>query len=134
MAIPRSESVAFRRWVFLGYWLFMFAGTHVPDVGKISPEALQHIPHLDKAAHFSLFAGWITLACWVVASGAAKLSSRVVMGLFAAGALYGAFDELTQSLVGRDTSLGDYLADLAGMLSALAIRWKWAQHGLRRKA
>lgn len=134
MSVRWSENTTLRRWIFLGYWLLMFAGTHVPDVEEISPQALRQIPHLDKVAHFCLFAGWMTLSSWVAASRSARLSARVYVGLFAAGALYGAFDELTQSLVGRDTSLGDYLADLAGMAAAIVVRLKWAPHGRRRRA
>ena len=134
MSIPWSENAAVRRWIFLGYWLLMFAATHVPHIDRFGPESWRDIPHLDKVVHFGLFAGWVTLAGWLACPGSARPSSRVIVGLFAAGALYGAFDELTQSLVGRETSLADYLADLAGMATVIMIRLRWARRGQRRKA
>lgn len=43
--------------------------------------------------------------------------------VFAAGALWGGLDEIHQSLVpGRDCSVGDFAADLAGLALAMAVR------------
>lgn len=111
------QNVALRRWVFLGYWLAMFVATHLPRIGEVGRAF--PFPHFDKVLHFCMFAGWMALCRWLLRRPGGRPGRKAMVGVFLAGALYAAFDELTQSLVGRDTSLGDFLADMAGMLAAL---------------
>ncbi|HPD32547.1 MAG TPA: VanZ family protein [Phycisphaerae bacterium] len=127
-----TASVAVRRWIFLAYWFTMFAGTHTPRLEIIRPEVFR-IPHADKVIHFCMFAGWMSLCWWLLRSPRGRPGRRAVTGAFLAGALYAAFDELTQSLVGRDTSFGDFLADIAGMLAALWVLEAWHRRQTSRK-
>ena len=101
-------------WMLLVYWGALFYGTHT----KV-PEGL--LPgNSDKFIHFWAYAGlgillmsfrstfgvypWISVfLCWVLL------------------ALYGVFDELTQLLVNRNADLNDWLCDLAGASTGLAI-------------
>jgi VanZ family protein len=41
-----------------------------------------------------------------------------VVGLLAIMAVYGAFDEISQGWVGRDPDIGDWLADMLGVVTA----------------
>ncbi len=116
-------NVALRRWLFLGYWLLMFIGTHVPRIEKIGSQFL--FPHADKLAHFCMFVVWIVLSWWLLRVIRSRPGFKALAGLFVCGACYAAFDELTQSLVGRETSLADFAADLAGMLVAIPLLLKW---------
>jgi hypothetical protein len=116
-----SENVAFRRWLFLGYWLVMFLGTHTPHIERIGPDSLFDIPNFDKVAHFGMFLGWMLLSWWLLCGRPMKPSGRALVGLFVAGALYAAFDEITQAYVERTPSIADYAADLAGMAFAILL-------------
>ncbi len=99
------------------YWIAMFVGTHWPKG-----------PHLpisggDKVMHFSAYLGLAlllslsTLSWWPVL----WLKSIGIVGLLAC---YGAFDEMTQPLVGRDCELLDWCADMTGVLLAVGL-WLW---------
>jgi len=114
----RTANTVVRRWIFLAYWLLMFIGTHIPRLEGVDTSVFR-IPHADKVMHFCMFAGWMCLSWWLLRPPGGRPSRRALAGALLAGALYAAFDELTQSLVGRDTSLGDFFADIAGMLAAL---------------
>ncbi len=119
MADDRNAGTAFRRWVFLGYWLLIFVGTHAPRIEEMGSGLLFGIPHFDKVAHFGMFAGWMGLSFWLLRTFYERPRRAAVAGLFAAGTLYAIFDELSQSLVGRETSLADFCADAGG----LAVAW-----------
>lgn len=116
------------------YWLAIFAGTHTPTMPSFAPNVW------DKALHFSAFFGLATLLCYVVP---VRRSAWRKFGTVALIALaYGAFDELTQSLVrGRFTDMNDFFADVLGVSSAIAIyatlRWaglKWLNTRAKRMA
>ncbi len=99
----------------------MFLGTHLPRIDRFGPEQLRLIPHFDKLVHAGMFGGWFAMCWWILSGRSGRVSNAAMAWLFAAGAAYGAFDEITQGYVGRDTSLGDFVADLCGMLLAMAI-------------
>lgn len=97
------------------YWLAIFIATHM------SPGAAQEldIEGSDKLKHYVAYAG---LAFLLVGRRAClgKLSLNTYLWLFGIAATYGAFDEGTQLLVGRDAELGDWFADSIGALTGLA--------------
>ena len=102
-------------WVVVAvYWISMFAGTHWPKG-----------PHLpisggDKLMHFSAYLGLAFLLSLATATWSPTLwlkSTAIVILL----ACYGAFDEITQPLVGRDCELFDWYADVTGVLVAVGL-------------
>jgi VanZ family protein len=115
-----------RRWIFAAlvgataaYWLAIFVATHWPPRGATGPPAYN-----DKLAHFvaygGLAGGLMLAAIWL-----GKRNWRVMLLVFSAAALYGVFDECTQTLVGRTPDVKDWLADIAGagvgILAAMGI-------------
>jgi VanZ family protein len=96
------------------YWLALFAGTHTPR----TPHALE-LGGLDKWAHAGAYGGLAFLLAWNTAlrRGFSWRAAAAIVCLLAA---FGAFDELTQTLVGRDCDLLDWMADMAGTLVGLA--------------
>ena len=72
-------------------------------------------PGVDKLVHASLFAALALTGRWAGVS-------RVVLvpGLV----LYGAASEVLQGMIGRDAAVGDWLADVVGVLLGL-LAWRW---------
>lgn len=97
------------------YWLLMFTATHVPKI----PRELE--PKIsDKWQHYVAYAGLgVLLAAWW--SLRRRLAWGAAFGLLAVAALYGAFDEITQPLFGRDAELLDWRADVIGAATGLAL-------------
>ena len=101
-------------WVWVGYWCWLFMVMHVPLM-KTGPF---HVDHTDKVIHFGFYFLLVRLG------GHYQISSgrRITMGLLILWALiysaYAGLDEWLQPLVGRTMSLGDWLADVAGIASA----------------
>jgi VanZ family protein len=114
--------------LLLVYWLTILVGTHLPK----SHPAGSLVRGGDKLVHFLAFAGLGWLLAWS-AAGWGRLTAARGAGLWLVVVLYGAIDELSQSLVtGRDTSLHDWIADglggLAGLLAFFFVqRWRAAQ-------
>ncbi|WP_145171616.1 VanZ family protein [Rubripirellula lacrimiformis] len=104
------------------YWIAIFTGTHLPAVSDFSPRMN------DKIKHFSAFFGLATLLCYSTTSS--NLVKR--FGTIAAViAVYAAFDEFTQQFIpGRTADPYDFIADMAGALTAIAVyivvRWMLA--------
>ena len=105
------------------YWLALFTGTHIPiDPGLI-------VPGNDKTLHFASYAGLSFLFHLFDYSRREKsLQGRVpqpnwkpVVGSGVLLGVYGAFDEITQPLVGRTCDYRDWLADAGGILIGLLI-------------
>jgi VanZ family protein len=101
------------RWISWGvvavYWLGMFGGTHWPT----PPHG--HFGNADKLMHFSAYFGLAVLVS--IALGMRRpVSLAVALGVVALLAGYGALDELTQPLVGRDCELLDWCADASGIV------------------
>jgi VanZ family protein len=116
-------------WTLLlaGYWLALFAATHVP---KRLP--VPRVDHWDKLAHFSAFALLALLLSAAWQSGAGQLNWRHLRAAWVVLILYGAFDEWTQPLVGRDASFFDWLADSLGSAVGLAA-FAWLAKAMRRQ-
>jgi len=104
------------QWLLAGYWLTLFAATHMPKEFPGVPSG-----HWDKLAHFTAYAilAVLFVTTWQLSAGV--LTFAHLRWAWIVIATYGAIDEWTQSAVGRDTSLLDWLADGAGALVGLAL-------------
>jgi VanZ family protein len=89
------------------YWLALFIGTHYPKPPRLAGA------HTDKVLHSCAFGGLAVLLC-AVRRMRCRLPLRFYVGLLLLLAAYGCADELSQTLVGRDCTVGDWLADMAG--------------------
>ncbi len=95
------------------YWLVIFTGTHVPAV----PQMFSAFN--DKIKHFGAYFGLAFLLCYVTSG---DKPWRRFGSILALAAIYGAIDELTQSLVpGRTTDFLDWGADLLGASTAISL-------------
>lgn len=75
------------------------------------------VSHSDKAAHFAAY-----LVLGLLLAFAADRTARSLALAAALGLLYGASDEVHQLFVpGRSASLGDWMADAAGVCFALYL-------------
>lgn len=100
------------RWVAVAaalvYWGAMFAGTHVRFSASVMPQGPG-----DKTIHLAAYAGLAFL--WLAAAATfGRVSWPIYLAVLLAAAFYGAVDEVTQSLVGRDTDLADWRFDVLG--------------------
>ncbi len=105
------------------YWGCLFLGTH-----SEARDVPSGIWDFDKALHAGAYFGLTTL----VLIAARRVGSLLTWRTYAKAAVlvlaYGAFDELTQPLVGRQCELLDWLADAAGVAAAIGIdRWRYPQ-------
>ncbi|KAA5546180.1 VanZ family protein [Roseiconus nitratireducens] len=112
------------------YWLTLFVGTHLPAGRAVGPQIN------DKVLHFSGFFLLSLLCCYATQSspndrrGTVRRFAKIAGGL----ALYAAIDELTQAFsVGRTTDVRDFLADVAGTVTAIAV-YLLLRTALRRRA
>ncbi|GMU20056.1 MAG: hypothetical protein AMXMBFR13_01570 [Phycisphaerae bacterium] len=103
------------------YWIAMFVATHLPDIDRYEPEIARLIPRLDLFVHFGMYAGWTLLWSWLLSANGARLSRAAAGWLIAGGGVYALFDELTQPLVGRETSMADYVFDVLGICAVLLV-------------
>jgi VanZ family protein len=100
----------------IGYWLMLFTGTHLPRVPKAFAE------QSDKVLHLAGYGGLAAvLLFWRLSRGPVGLRSLALLWIVIA--CYGAFDEVTQPIVGRFCDFGDWVADVTGAAVALAIVW-----------
>ena len=103
------------RWLAVGvvavYWGAMFAGTHL-DISFFSGPEVPGVAG-DKVMHFVAYAGLAFF--WLVAAACFGRVTWVMYLLVMAGAaLYGAVDEISQSMVGRDMDVADWRFDVMG--------------------
>jgi VanZ family protein len=104
-------------WIWVGYWVILFALTHVPPHDRLSIA----VNHLDKVVHFVLYAG---LTCLGGYSHRIRYRKLSVASLVSWGVIYAAFaawDEWSQGWIGRIPSLGDWVADVAGIAVGTAF-------------
>lgn len=130
MGYLRLSQPRFLSKVLAVYWSLLFVVTHVPRVPQhFAAETgnLAEFAHKygDKFAHFSgFFILTVLLACVVMQKS--RRSLRWLSLVLLIVSLYGAIDELSQSLVrNRHPDLLDWLADLAGASVALAVFTFW---------
>jgi VanZ family protein len=114
--IDRIQRLARRaRTLAIVYFAVLFIGTHLPDTTTSQPNVW------DKGLHFSGYAALavFVLACWELAIG--RLQPRHYFAVWLAGIVYGAFDEWTQTSVGRTCDMNDWAADVLGVTSGIVI-------------
>lgn len=108
------ERLAARVRVLAGvYFALMFVATHTPP----PPHAVAS--YNDKLAHFGAYGLLATsaLAAWDLKLRGLRRRHYLLVGLGCL--LYGAFDEVSQVLVGRSCEALDWIADAAGVTAAL---------------
>ena len=102
------------------YWIALVVGTHLPPaVVQLPPD------QSDKLWHFGGYLGlaFLLASAWQASSG--RLNGRHLRLLWIAIAVFAVADELTQLLVGRDASAGDWLADVLGAATGLILFRVW---------
>ena len=104
-------------WLWVGYWIALFTVTHVP----MSGEGELPVRHADKAIHIGLYFLLVWLGGRHLTRTARPLPSRLLFTWAAGYAAYAAVDESLQSFVSRTMSLGDWFADVAGILLATVL-------------
>ena len=106
--------------VLAAYWLCLFVGTHLPNMGEILDLRLGGIHGVnDKVKHFSAFFLLGGLLCYVTNSPH-WFKRFAIIGLV--GMLYAAIDEMTQNFIpGRYPDVLDFAADTAGLWTAIAV-------------
>ena len=115
--MTRSSHILRRRLILvlcLIVWVAALIATHAPA------NRLPRVGVSDKVLHavgYFILTGvfWLTLQVHGVA-GAKRIAC-----IFFAMLAYAAIDEMTQPLVGRDNSIYDWLADVAGTIAALTL-------------
>ena len=98
----------------VAYWLLLAALTHAPRLPPTGPRIG------DKTAHllaYGILAALLFLTLWVLRP---RMRWLPVLALCIPLA-YGAVDELTQPLSGRDCEFADWVADAAGAAIAVGI-------------
>lgn len=106
---------------FVCYLVVLTTATHWPklDLGETPPSS-------DKALHLIAYGVWGLLAPLSGLFGPVRKPVTYAW-VFAAGAIFAAVDEATQAIPGlrRHASLGDYIADILGLLLALGAYAIW---------
>ena len=102
--------------VLIVYWTGLFIGTHTPRTSIVD------FTVTDKVLHYAAYLGltFLLALTWSLYRPFVARSYVAVLALLAA---YGAVDELLQIPVGRHGDPLDWIADLCGVLSALALFW-----------
>jgi VanZ family protein len=114
---PDSRIAAWVRLATVLQMAVALVGTHFPAEGEPGPE------HADKVAHALVYLviGYFWAASWELSVG--RLRVRHFFTLLVAGAVYAAFDEITQIPFGRDCNIYDWWVDLVAIgLGLLAYR------------
>jgi len=109
------------RLTLAAYWLALAVVTHLP------PAEIPKTNVSDKVAHLGAYFLLGLLLCLAVRSRSSAVI--LVLGIVM---LYGAVDELTQTLVGRSCELADWCADVAGGALAVVL-FDLARRFLRRE-
>lgn len=113
----QTASASVRRWVWIAYWMGMFALTHMP-----APMNTPSVPAgSDKAVHFALFGGlaWLGIRCRLAFDPKPRFAVWIAWaGVYV---IYAALDEWLQRFVHRTPSLYDWLADVAGVVTATLL-------------
>lgn len=120
---PRSK---LRLWLWLGYWLALFIGMHVPVAG-LRPLSFNYA---DKIIHLVLYFLLVWLGGRYLFVAGQAVSIAKLAGHAGVYFMCAAFDEWSQQFVGRTMSLSDWLTDVAG----ISLATLWLAFRLRSKA
>jgi VanZ family protein len=116
-AAQRLKRIAARaRTLAIVYFIVLFVGTHLPA------ERLEAIATAsDKWLHFGGYATLtvLVLAGWELTIGV--LQPKHYFAVWLAGVFYGAFDEVSQTPVGRHCDMNDWMADVLGVVTGLLV-------------
>ena len=107
-----------------GYWIALFIATHLPP-GNVPTTGIN-----DKVQHFGAYAILATLLT-VVSKRHDYRGFFMIVGICLT---YGALDEWTQTFVGRDCELLDWLADGAGAIAGTLFALTASHIATRRAA
>jgi len=119
---PLTQTAWLWQLALAGYWLALFAATHLPRRVASPPGG-----RVAELAHFLTYAVLAGLLAITWQRSAGRLSIAHLRWAWVALAVYAAFDELTQIPVGRTASWADWLADVLGALLGLALFWWYAK-------
>ena len=115
------------RGLWIGYWACLFVVTHVP----LAHTGSMALHHGDKVIHVGLYYLLTRLGGRHYLSTGSGVSVAVLLTWAAVYAAYAALDELLQPFVGRTMSLGDWVADAAGIaIATLALALRGRRAGL----
>jgi len=99
------------------YWPALFVATHIPEGPLISEEGVS-----DKRLHFLAYLILAFLVwCAVNPDRKVHLRKRTLWWVLLAMIAYAIGDELLQGYVGRSCNIGDIQADVAGVVTGLAL-------------
>jgi VanZ family protein len=98
----------------------MFLATHWPDIDRWAP-ARWKLPDIDKVVHAGMYGGWVVTWWWLLASRKVMIGRAAVAWMLVGGAIYAAFDEISQGWVDRDPDVADWAFDVLGMIVAVLI-------------
>lgn len=121
MPRPSAIPARARAWLLLVYWALMYLVTHLPGIDEWRPRGGWPIRDPDKYVHFFAFAGWVLVWAWLLEGHGRRVGRSALIVLFLGGAVYAAFDELTQGLVGRTPDWIDWVMDIAGLIAGVII-------------
>ena len=116
-AAQRLKRIAARaRTLAVVYVIVLFVGTHIP------PEQAEALaPANDKWMHYAAYTllTVLVLTGWELTVGV--LQPKHYFAVWLAGVLYGVFDEVSQTPVGRICDMNDLIADVLGVVCGLLV-------------
>ncbi|MDZ4853136.1 MAG: VanZ family protein [Pirellulaceae bacterium] len=114
-----------------GYWCLLFIATHLPKSVVVS------FRYSDKLLHFTAYAGLAFLLAWALPTVPKHKRLNILMAGFLAIS-YGVMDEISQTPVGRQADIMDWVADSCGAIVGLTfyaiLRWQIVKRGRSRQA
>jgi VanZ family protein len=114
--MTKAKAATLSQLALAGYWLLLFAATHLPATTPFLPGH-----RFDKLYHGAAFAILAVLlaSVWTLTFG--RASARALAVILALLALYAVVDEFTQIAVGRNSSIYDWLADMTGAAVGMGL-------------
>lgn len=110
--------------VLCAYWLLMFLGTHLPGpaVERIKRHKEWPFRGFGFVMHSLLYGGWAVLWMWVLwRARRGRVRAGELLAVWLLTAVYAAFDEATQLLVGRTGKVDDVLVDMWAVTMVFVI-------------
>ena len=100
--------------VLIVYWLAEFISTHIPQ------EKVPSLGTSDTVCHCEAFFILSSLFWLTLTSRCAPMLKKLIV-IITILPIYAALDELTQPIVNRHASISDWLADVVGVVLAMAV-------------